>query len=192
MNPKVNFCFEKPSKFQKEMQELRKIALKTKLDEDLKWGQPTYILQGKNVFLIHQFKEYCALLFFKGALMKDPENILIQQSANVQSAMQMRFTSLKEIKNLEKTIAKYLQEAIKVEKSGKKIVLKTTKEFEIPKEFSKILEDDKALKLSFAKLTPGRQRAYLLFFSNAKQEKTRIQRIEKNKDRILDGKGLTD
>jgi uncharacterized protein YdeI (YjbR/CyaY-like superfamily) len=192
MNPKVNFCFENPSKFQKEVQELRKISLKTGLDEDLKWGQATYILNGKNVFLIHQFKEYCALLFFKGALMNDPAKILIQQSTNTQASMQLRFTSLTEIKKLEKTILKYLEEAIKVEKSGEKVVLKKTLEFEMPEEFSKILKEDPNLKTAFEKLTPGRQRAYLLYFAAAKQSKTREQRIEKNKGRILDAKGLND
>lgn len=192
MNPKVTFYFEKPSKFQKEIQELRKIALKSKLVEELKWGCPCYTLEGKNVFLIHYFKEYCALLFVKGSLMQDSEDILIQQSPNVQSAKQLRFTNLLEIKNLAKTIANYMEDAIKVEKSGEKVVLKKTKEFEIPEEFSEYLKQDGDLKLAFEKLTPGRQRAYLLFFAAAKQSKTRLQRIEKNRARILDGKGLND
>ncbi|WP_417427614.1 YdeI/OmpD-associated family protein [Halpernia sp.] len=192
MNPKVNFLFEKPTKFQSEIKELRKIALKTGLEEDLKWGQATYILNGKNVFLIHQFKDYCAILFFKGALMQDSEKILIQQSANTQATMQLRFTSLKEIKNLEKIIENYLKEAIKIEKSGEKIVLKKTEEFEMPEEFSQVLQEDSTLKSAFEKLTPGRQRAYLLFFASAKQSKTREQRIEKNIGRILEGKGLND
>ncbi|SFI21727.1 YdeI/OmpD-associated family protein [Halpernia frigidisoli] len=192
MNPKVNFYFEKESKFQTEIQELRKIALKTGLQEDLKWGQPCYILEGKIIFLIHQFKEYCAILFFKGMLMKDPEKILIQQSSNTQSSMQLRFTNLKDIKNLEKTIEKYLSEAIKIEKTGEKVVLKKTSEFEMPEEFAKVLNEDSELKIAFQNLTPGRQRAYLLFFAAAKQMKTREDRIEKNRVRIMNGKGLND
>lgn len=192
MNPTVNFYFEKESKFQKEIQELRKIALKTGLQEDLKWGQATYVLNGKNVFLIHQFKKYCALLFFKGTLMNDPDKILIRQSSNTQASMQLRFTSLEEIKNLEKTTENYLKEAIKVEKSGEKVVFKKTEQFEMPEEFAEILKKDSDLKNAFEKLTPGRQRTYLLFFSGAKQSKTREERIEKNLGRILDGKGLGD
>jgi len=192
MNSKVNFYFEKPSKFQTELRELRKIALKSNLVEDLKWGCPCYTLEGKNVFLIHYFKEYCALLFVKGSLMQDSEDILIQQSPNVQAAKQLRFTDLKQIKNLAKTIAEYMEDAIKVEKSGEKVALKKTREFEVPEEFSEVLKTDSALKLAFEKLTPGRQRAYLLFFAGAKQSKTRMQRIEKNRARILEGKGLND
>lgn len=192
MNPKVNFYFEKDSKFQDEIAELRKIALKTGLDEELKWGSPCYTLNGKNVFIIHYFKEYCAILFFKGALMKDPEKILIIQSANVQSSRQIRFTALKEIKDLGKTIKNYFEEAIKVEKSGEEIILKKTAEFKMPEEFSKILNQDSNLKTAFEKLTPGRQRAYLLFFAGAKQSNTREKRIEKNLGRILDGMGLRD
>lgn len=192
MNPKVNFYFEKPSKFQKEIKELRKIALNSGLEEELKWGCPCYTLEGKNVFLIHYFKEYCALLFVKGSLMQDSEDILIQQSPNVQSAKQLRFTNLQEIKNLAKTISNYMENATKVEKSGEKVVFKKTKEFEIPEEFSEYIKQDESLKLAFEKLTPGRQRAYLLFFGGAKQSKTRVQRIEKNIVRILDGKGLND
>ncbi len=192
MNSKVNFYFEKPSKFQTELRELRKIALKSDLVEDLKWGCPCYTLEGKNVFLIHYFKEYCALLFVKGSLMQDSEDILIQQSPNVQAAKQLRFTDLKQIKNLAKTIAEYMEDAIKVEKSGEKIALKKTREFEVPEEFSEVLKTDSDLKLAFEKLTPGRQRAYLLFFAGAKQSKTRMQRIEKNRARILEGKGLND
>lgn len=192
MNSKVNFYFEKPSKFQTELRELRKIALKSELVEDLKWGCPCYTLEGKNVFLIHYFKEYCAILFVKGSLMQDSEDILIQQSPNVQAAKQLRFTDLKQIKNLAKTIAEYMEDAIKVEKSGEKIALKKTREFEVPEEFSEVLKTDSDLKLAFEKLTPGRQRAYLLFFAGAKQSKTRMQRIEKNRARILEGKGLND
>jgi len=192
MNSKVNFYFEKPSKFQTELRELRKIALKSNLVEDLKWGCPCYTLEGKNVFLIHYFKEYCALLFVKGSLMQDSEDILIQQSPNVQAAKQLRFTDLKQIKNLAKTIAEYMEDAIKVEKSGEKVALKKTREFEVPEEFSEVLKTDSDLKLAFEKLTPGRQRAYLLFFAGAKQSKTRMQRIEKNRARILEGKGLND
>jgi uncharacterized protein YdeI (YjbR/CyaY-like superfamily) len=192
MNLKTDFYFDKASTFQKEMQELRKIALKTKLNEELKWGCPCYTLNGKNVFIIHYFKEYCALLFFKGALMKDSEKILIQQSTNTQASMQLRFTNLTEIKNLEKIIEKYLQEAIEVEKSGEKVILKKTEEFEMPEEFAKALKENAELKKAFEKLTPGRRRAYLLFFAGAKQSKTREQRITKNLNRIISGKGLND
>ncbi|MFC6268359.1 YdeI/OmpD-associated family protein [Frigoriflavimonas asaccharolytica] len=192
MNAKANFYFEKDSKFQAEIIELRKIALKSGLEEELKWGCPCYTLKGKNVFLIHHFKEYCAILFFKGALMKDSEKILIQQSENVQSAKQMRFKNLEEIKNFEKTFGEYFQEAINVEKSGEKVVLKKTKEFEIPEELTDYFHLDETLKMAFEKLTPGRQRAYLLYFSTAKQSKTRVDRIEKYIPKILAGKGLND
>lgn len=192
MNPKVNFYFEKDSKFKKEIESLREICLKSELEEDLKWGVPCYILDGKNVVLIHYFKEYCALLFTKGVLLKDEKKILIQQTEHVQSARQLRFATLDEIKNASTTIEKYIAEAIEIEKSGKKVVLKPTKEFDIPEELSEYFKQNKDLKTAFEKLTPGRQRAYLIFFSGAKQSKTRVDRIEKNVERILSGKGLND
>ncbi|UMQ42711.1 YdeI family protein [Chryseobacterium sp. Y16C] len=192
MNPKVDFFFDKATQWQKEFEKLRAIALETELVEDLKWGCPCYTYEGKNIFLIHGFKEYCALLFFKGALMKDPENILIQQTENVQAARQIRFTSLQQIIDLKEVIKSYLFEAVDVEESGAKVEMKKTKEFEMPKEFQQKLDENSALKEAFKALTPGRQRAYLLYFSSAKQSKTRASRIEKYIPEILNGKGLND
>ena len=190
MNPKVDFFFDQAKQWQKEFEKLRAIALETGLEEDLKWGCPCYTYHDKNIFLIHGFKEYCALLFFKGALLNDTNNILIQQSENVQAARQIRFTDLKQIADLEKVIKTYLFEALEVEKSGIKVVMKETKQFEMPEEFQKKLDENSALKEAFEALTPGRQRAYLLHFSSAKQAKTRESRIEKYIPQILIGKGL--
>jgi uncharacterized protein YdeI (YjbR/CyaY-like superfamily) len=192
MNPRVDFFFNKPSKWQKEYQALREIILGCDLVEELKWGQPCYTYNGANIVLIHGFKDYCALLFMKGALLGDPKKILIQQTENVQSARQIRFTSLQEIAKLKSTIKAYVYEAIKVEESGAKVELKKTKEFPMPEEFKAKLSKNAALKKAFNALTPGRQRGYLLYFSSAKQAKTREQRIEKYMDHILDGKGLED
>jgi len=192
MNPKVDFFFDQAKQWQKEFEELRAIALETGLEEDLKWGCPCYTYHGKNIFLIHGFKEYCALLFFKGALLNDTNNLLIQQSENVQAARQIRFTDVKEIADLEKVIKTYLFEALEVEKSGIKVVMKETKQFEMPEEFQKKLDENAALKEAFEALTLGRQRAYLLHFSSAKQAKTRESRIEKYIPQILIGKGLND
>ncbi|MFP3590850.1 YdeI/OmpD-associated family protein [Chryseobacterium sp. SIMBA_038] len=192
MNPKVDFFFDNAKQWQKEFEKLRTIALDTGLEEDLKWGCPCYTYHGKNIFLIHGFKEYCALLFFKGALMNDSDNILIQQSENVQAARQIRFTELKEIVDLEKIIKNYMFEALEVEKSGIKVEMKETKQFEMVEEFQKKLEENSALKEAFEALTPGRQRAYLLYFSSAKQTKTRESRIEKCIPDILIGKGIND
>ncbi len=192
MNPKVDFYFKKAGKWQSEFKKLREIALSTGLDEELKWGHPCYSLEGKNVFLMHGFKEYCALLFMKGALLKDPKGILIQQTKDVQAARQMRFTSLAEIKKLEPSIKAYMKEAIKVEKSGAKVEMKKTSQFEMPEEFEAALKANPKLKKAFTELTPGRQRGYLLYFSSAKQAKTREARIEKYTPNILDGKGLED
>lgn len=192
MNPKVDFFFDKAKQWQKEFEKLRAIALNTGLDEELKWGCPCYTYRGKNIFLIHGFKEYCALLFFKGALLSDSHSILIQQSENVQAARQIRFTELKEIVDLEKIITTYLFEALEVEKSGIKVEMKETKQFEMPEEFQNKLDENSALKEAFENLTPGRQRAYLLYFSSAKQAKTRESRIEKYIPDILIGKGLND
>ncbi|PIF45953.1 uncharacterized protein YdeI (YjbR/CyaY-like superfamily) [Chryseobacterium sp. 52] len=192
MNPKVDFFFDQAGQWQKEFEKLRTLVSDTGLEEDLKWGCPCYTYNGRNIVLIHGFKEYCALLFFKGALLNDTENILIQQSENVQAARQIRFTDLKQIADLEKTIRTYVYEALEVEKSGVKVPMKETQEFEMPEEFQHKLNENLELKEAFETLTPGRQRAYLLHFSSAKQSKTREARIEKYIPQILTGKGLND
>lgn len=192
MNPKVDFFFEKPSQWQKEYLLLRSIILDCGLIEELKWGVPCYTFRGSNVVLIHGFKEYCAILFHKGALLKDPEGILIQQTKNVQAARQMRFTELKEIQDLKASIKAYVFEAIEVEKAGLKVELKETSEFPMVDELKARLENDSELKKAFESLTPGRQRGYLLYFSKAKQAKTREARIEKYIPKIFEGKGLQD
>ncbi|MDR4950641.1 YdeI/OmpD-associated family protein [Chryseobacterium sp. ES2] len=192
MNPKVNFFFENAGQWQEEFEKLRAIALRTELVEDLKWGCPCYTYEGKNIFLIHGFKEYCALLFFKGALMKDPDNILIQQSKNVQAARQIRFTEVAQINDLEEILRAYMFQAVEVEESGAKVEMKKTKEFEMAEEFQEKLDQNPALQEAFKALTPGRQRAYLLHFSSAKQSKTREARIEKCIPQIMDGIGLND
>jgi uncharacterized protein YdeI (YjbR/CyaY-like superfamily) len=192
MNPKVDFYFNKAKTWQEEIKRLRTIVLDCGLTEDLKWGCPCYTFEKTNIVLIHVFKEYCALLFFKGALLNDPNGILIQQTKNVQAARQIRFTNEKEIV-LQKTILKsYIYEAIEVEKAGLKVELKKTTEFSMPEEFQKKLDKNKALKTAFHKLTPGRQRGYLLHFSAPKQQSTRESRIEKSIPDILKGKGLND
>ena len=192
MNPKVDFFFNKAGKWQKEVEKLRQIALDCSLTEELKWGCPCYTLEDSNIVLIHTFKEYCALLFFKGALLRDTKNILIQQTKNVQAARQIRFTNLREIVELKAVVKAYIQEAIEAEKAGLKVKLKKTTEFEIPEEFQKRLDESPALKTAFRALTPGRQRAYLLHFSSAKQSKTREERVAKYSRHILKGKGLND
>ena len=192
MNPKVDFYFIKAKKWQEEIEALRAIALDCGLDEELKWGCPCYTLAGSNIVLIHVFKDYCAFLFFKGALLKDAKKILIQQTEQVQAARQIRFTGVKEITKLEKTLKAYIHEAIEVEKAGLKVPLKKTKEFPMPDEFKERLDKSKELKAAFKALTPGRQRGYLLYFSSAKQSKTREARVEKYIPYILDGKGLDD
>jgi uncharacterized protein YdeI (YjbR/CyaY-like superfamily) len=192
MNPKVDWYFVKNKKWSEELERLRAICLNSKLSEELKWGCPCYTLDGTNVVLIHCFKDYCALLFHKGSLMNDPDGILIQQTKNVQVARQLRFTGAAEITKMKSIIASYIKEAIRVEKSGEKPVLKKTKEFDMPKEFEAKLKGHPALKKAFAALKPGRQRGYLLYFGSAKQEKTRIDRIEKYTPKILKGKGLED
>ncbi|MFZ4928648.1 YdeI/OmpD-associated family protein [Chryseobacterium sp. Mn2064] len=192
MNPKVNFFFEKATQWQEEFEKLRTIALSTELTEDLKWGCPCYTYEGKNIFLIHGFKEYCALLFFKGALMKDPDHILIQQSKNVQAARQVRFKEVEQINDLEEILKAYMFEAVEIEESGIKVEMKKTKEFEMAEEFQQQLDQNPALQEAFKALTPGRQRAYLLYFSSAKQSKTREARIEKCIPQIMDGIGLND
>ncbi len=192
MNPKVNFFFENAGQWQEEFEKLRAIALSTELAEDVKWGCPCYTYEGKNIFLIHGFKEYCAFLFFKGALMKDPDNILIQQSKNVQAARQIRFTDVGQINDLEEVLRSYMFEAVEIEESGAKVEMKKTKEFEMAEEFQEKLDQNPALQEAFKALTPGRQRAYLLHFSSAKQSKTREARIEKCIPQIMDGIGLND
>lgn len=192
MNPKVDFFFRKESKWQKEYDQLRSIILECGLQEELKWGCPCYTNGKGNIVLIHGFKEYCAILFFKGALLADAENLLIQQTENVQGARQMRFTSLSEIKAREKNIKAYVLEAAEIEKKGLKVELKKTSEFRMPEEFQILLNEDASLKKAFEKLTPGRQRAYLLHFSAPKTAKTRESRIANAIPRILDGKGLDD
>lgn len=191
-NPKVDWYFDKADKWQKEVKKLRKIALECGLTEDLKWGCPCYTYEGSNIVLIHDFKEYCAYLFFKGTLLKDTSNILVQQTKNVQSARQIRFTNAKEITELEKILKAYIYEAIGIEKAGLKVDFKKTKEYEIPEEFRSKLDNLPKLKKAFEALTPGRQRGYLLYFSSAKQAKTREARVEKYMPQILSGKGLDD
>lgn len=192
MNSKVDFYFENEGKWQKEIQQLRRIALSCGLTEELKWGCPCYTFDGRNIVLIHVFKEYCALLFFKGALLKDPEGILIQQTKNVQAARQLRFTSVKEIAEKSAIIKAYIFEEIEVEKAGLQVQLKKTKDFSIPEEFEKKLEENSSLNTAFEALTPGRQRAYIFYFSQPKQSKTREERVNKYLKHILNGKGLND
>ncbi|MCG2617740.1 YdeI/OmpD-associated family protein [Terrimonas sp. NA20] len=192
MNPKVDFFFDKATTWKKEVEQLRSIILDCGLTEELKWGCPCYTHNNTNLVLIHSFKEYCAVLFFKGALLNDPKGLLIQQSQNVQSARQMRFTDLKEIVKQQRNLKAYIYEAIEVENAGLKVTLKKTSEYSIPEEFQKRLNKKAALKKAFEALTPGRQRAYLLYFSSAKQQKTREDRIEKYIPLIMDGKGLND
>src|ERR1043165_3455409 len=179
MNPKADFYFTKEKKWQKEIVRLRSILLDCDLAEELKWGCPCYTFDKKNIVLIHVFKEYCALLFFKGALLKDPKGILIQQTENVQSARQMRFTGVREIEKVKQSIKDYVYEAVAVEEAGLKVELKKTSDYPIPEEFQKKLDTKPALKKAFESLTPGRQRGYLFYFGGAKQSKTREARIEK-------------
>jgi len=192
MNPKVDWFFTKDTQWQKEYEKLRTIILNCGLMEELKWGCPCYTFENTNIVLIHGFKEYCALLFFKGALLNDPNGILIQQTKNVQSARQIRFTNAKEIVKMEKILKAYVYEAIEVERAGLKVKLKKTSEFKTPEEFQKRLDKNTALKKAFDALTPGRQRAYIFYFSQAKQSKTREARVEKYIKQILNGKGLDD
>jgi len=192
MNPKVDWFFDKATQWQKEFEKLRSIILDCGLNEELKWGQPCYTYENRNVVLIHGFTEYCALLFFKGALMGDANGILIQQTENVQSARQIRFTNVKEIAKLEKTLKAYIYEAIEVEKAGLKVAYKKTADYKMPEEFQKKLNKSATLKKAFEALTPGRQKAYIFYFSQAKQAKTREARVEKYVKQILLGKGLED
>jgi uncharacterized protein YdeI (YjbR/CyaY-like superfamily) len=192
MNPKVDWYFSKNIKWQKEIETLRVIALECGLSETLKWGCPCYTFNDNNIILIHVFKDYCAFLFFKGVLLKDPQGILVQQTANVQSARQIRFSALAEIVKLKKNLKAYIKDAMAIEERGEKVVLKKTKEFDMPIEFQNKLNALPTLKTAFQALTPGRQRAYLLYFSAAKQSKTREARIEKYIPNIFNGKGIDD
>ena len=192
MNPEVDWYFDKNEKWQKEIKKLRTIILDCGLTEELKWGCPCYRYDNSNIVLIHVFKEYCAVLFFKGALLHDANGILIQQTKNVQSARQVRFINVKEVTDQKAALKSYIYEAIEVEKAGLKVKLKKTKDFIIPEEFQKKLNKLPALKKAFEALTPGRQRAYIFYFSQAKQSKTREERVEKYMKKILSGKGLED
>jgi uncharacterized protein YdeI (YjbR/CyaY-like superfamily) len=192
MNSKVDAFINRGDQWQEEFEKLREIILDCGLTEELKWGQPCYTFEKKNVVLMHGFKQYCALLFHKGALLKDPKHILIQQTENVQAARQIRFTGVNEIEKLARTIKDYILEAVDVESAGLKVNLKKTSEFKVPEEFQKQLDKNSKLKKAFLALTPGRQRAYLLHFSQPKQSKTREARVEKAIGQILNGKGLDD
>lgn len=189
---KVDVFLKKSKKWQEEMTLLRKICMDSGLTEEFKWMHPCYSLNGKNIVLIHGFKEYCALLFHKGVLLKDEKRILVQQTKNVQSARQIRFTSLQQIIKLKQLIKAYIQEAINMEKAGWEVPMKKTSEYTIPDEFKKALKNNPKLKSAFEDLTAGRQRGYLLYFSAAKQAKTREARIEKYIPEIMKGKGLKD
>ena len=191
-NSKVDFYFTKTKKWQEELKQLRTIALDCNLVEDLKWGCPCYTFEKSNIILIHVFKEYCAFLFFKGVLLKDATRILVQQTENVQAARQIRFTNVKEIIKLKKTLKDYIYEAVKVEEIGLKVPLKKTAEFKTSEEFQNKLDESPALKTAFDALTPGRQRGYKLYFSAPKQAKTRESRVEKCIPQILNGEGLND
>lgn len=192
MNPKVDWFFSKTSEWQESYSELRLIVLDCGLTEELKWGCPCYTIEKNNIVLIHGFKDYCALLFMQGALLKDLDGILIQQTENVQAARQLRFSNIEEILQNKSIIKAYIKEAIEIDKLGLKVALKKTNEYEIPEEFQTILDSMPELKTAFYNLTPGRQRGYLLHFSSPKQAKTREARIEKCVEQIIHGKGLDD
>lgn len=192
MNPKVDEYISKCDKWQEELKKLRMIILDCELTEELKWGVPCYTFQNSNVVLMHVFKEYCALLFIKGALLNDANGILIQQTKDVQAGRQVRFTNVREIVEMETILKAYIYEAIEVEKAGLKVNYKKTTEYNMPKEFQNKLDEIPALDTAFHALTPGRQRAYILYFSAPKQSKTRESRVEKYMQQILNGKGLND
>lgn len=192
MNPKADFYFNTDGKWHAALEQLRTIILDCALTEEVKWGTPCYTFQNRNIVLIHTFKEYCAMLFFKGALLNDSKGILVQQSENVQAARQIRFTEAKQVTKLAATLKAYVYEAIEVEKAGLKVPMKKHADYTMPEEFQKQLDKSKKLKSAFEALTPGRQRAYLLYFAAPKQSKTRESRIEKYTQQILDGKGLND
>ena len=190
-NPKVDGYLRKSKKWQQELQALRTIILDSPLTEEVKWGHPCYTFQKSNIVLIHGFKEYCALLFFKGALLKDAKGILVQQTKNVQAGRQIRFNNVREIVKMEIVLKAYINEAVEVEKAGLKVKFKRNPE-PVPEEFQKKLDEIPALKKAFGALTPGRQRAYLLYFSGAKQSQTRASRVEKWRQHILYGNGIDD
>src|ERR1700745_992275 len=192
MNPKVDGFLRKATKWRQEFEKLRMVCLDCRLTEELKWGKPCYSYQESNIVLIHGFKEYCALLFIKGALLKDPKGILIQQTENVQAARQIRFTNVREIVEMEPILKAFIKEAIEVETAGLEVDYKKTSEFVIPEEFQNRLDKSPTLKAAFDALTPGRQRGYILYFSAAKQSKTRESRVQKCVQQILNGKGLND
>ncbi|ASS73586.1 hypothetical protein CIG75_00410 [Tumebacillus algifaecis] len=192
LNPKVDEFLSKATKWKEEYEQLRKIVLDCELTEDFKWMHPCYTIEKKNIVLIHGFKEYCALLFHKGALLKDAHGILIQQTENVQAARQIRFTDVREIVEMESILKAYIDEAIEVEKSGREVEFKKNTDYVIPEELQQKFDEIPSFKSAFESLTPGRQRAYILHFSEPKQSKTRVSRIEKRMQQILDGKGLND
>ncbi|MBT2656887.1 YdeI family protein [Bacillus sp. ISL-18] len=191
-NPKVDEFLNKAKQWKEEYEKLREIVLDCELTEEFKWMHPCYTFEKKNIVLIHGFKEYCALLFPKGALLKDAQGILIQQTENVQAARQIRFTNVQEIIAMETIVKDYIYEAIEVEKAGLEVTFKKNTDYSIPEEFQHKLDEIPALKTAFEALTPGRQRAYLLYFAQPKQSKTRVSRVEKYMQQILDGKGLND
>jgi uncharacterized protein YdeI (YjbR/CyaY-like superfamily) len=192
MNPKVDGYLRKTKKWQEELKALRRIILDCPLNEEMKWRHPCYTFQGKNIVLINGFKEYCALLFVKGVLLKDTKGLLVELGENTQAGRVIRFTNVREIAEMETTLKAYIHEAIEVEKSGLKVKLKKTAEYKIPEEFKKKLGEIPALKTAYDALTPGRHRGYLLYFSGAKQSQTRESRVEKCMQQILKGKGLYD
>lgn len=192
MNPKVDAFINSTDKWQEEYRKLRPILLGCNLAEDLKWGKPCYTFENNNIVLMHGFKEFCALLFIKGALMHDPQGILVQQTENVQAGRQIRFKSVQEIDAMESILKDYVREAIEVEKAGLEVEFKKNTEFTVPEEFQNRLNGNPALKTAFEALTPGRQRGYILYFSEPKQAKTRESRVEKYMPQILNGKGLND
>ena len=192
MNPKVDAFFDKPQKWQHEMTELRRIVLACQLKEELKWYQPCYTFEEANVLIISGFKEYCALNFFKGSLLRDSHHLLVKPGKNTQSGSQIRFTGVQEILEKEEMLKTYIHEAVEVEKAGLKVQFKKTEDYDIPDEFQRILEEMPALQIAFKGLSPGRQRAYLLYFSAPKQSTTREARVEKYVNQILNGKGLAD
>ena len=192
MSPKVDAFLKRQDKWRPEFEKLREILLDSGLTEELKWGQPSYALDGKNVALIHGFKEYCAILFNKGVLLKDPKGVLIQQTKNVQAARQIRFTSVREVAKLAKTVKAYVREAIEIERAGLRVKFKKTEDMELPEELASRLAANAKLRAAFAALTPGRQRGYIFYFSQPKLPTTRAARVEKNIPRILEGLGLDD
>ncbi len=191
-NPEVDAFMDGARRWREEFARLRTIALDCGLTEELKWRAPCYTFRGKNVVILQGFKEYCALMFFKGALLKDPGGLLVAPGKHMQAGRQVRFTDVGEIIEMEGTLTAYIDEAIQAEKAGVKVKLKKTSEYAVPEQFQRELDGDPALKTAFHALTPGRQRAYILHFSDAKQSKTRASRVERHRQRILDGKGLND